>query len=228
MSMEDVDRDDELSAGPDDVARVAADERALDIHTSLPGIIKSFDPTKLTAKVQPAIKRRWRDAGFLALPELVDCPVQFQRWGGICLLGAPQPGDECFVSFSERAIDNWHHVGGVQEPSEFRLHDYSDGFVFPGFWSEPEAAKIKDFPTTGVELRTLDGSTLIRIEDNMVILGQKAGAQPATMGDVQKAINDAIATHTHVTSCGAGAGTASASAQLATLPDPRAAKVKIF
>lgn len=176
---DDVLRDEEMAATDEDASAAAARAERLDIHTHLPGIIKAFDRATLTVKVQPAIKRLWRDAGFLPLPELVDCPYQMLRAGTIMLWMEPSPGDECLVQFSERAIDNWHHAGGVQEPSEYRLHDLSDGFASPGFWSKPEAAKITNPPPAGaVELRTLDGSTVVRIQDGMVTEGTAVGARP--------------------------------------------------
>ena len=41
-------------------------------------------------------------------------------------------GDECLVIFSERCIDAWWALGGVQPLAELRAHDYSDGFAILG------------------------------------------------------------------------------------------------
>jgi hypothetical protein len=224
---DDLQRDDEMAATDEDAASAAARAERLEIHTHLPGIVKSFDRTTLTAKVQPAIKRLWREAGFLPLPELVDCPYQMLRAGNIMLWMEPSAGDECLVSFSERAIDNWHHAGGVQEPSEYRLHDLSDGFAAPGFWSKPEARKITNPPPAGaVELRTLDGATVVRLEAGLVTLGSAAGAQPAVKGDILATVLEAIKQHTHPCT----GGTTSPSVELAVpaaMPDPRSSKVKV-
>jgi len=223
---QDLQREEELAATPEDAAAAAVRAHVSDLHTALPGIIKAFDPVTQTAKVQPAIKRLWIEAGFLPLPELVDVPVQFPRGGGFALTFPVAAGDECLVVFSERAIDNWHHAGGVQEPSEYRLHDLSDGFAFLGFTSRPRALTP---PPSGdaAELRTLDGATVVRVEAGVVVLGQAAGAEPAVKGDVLTAILELLKTHVHsgVTTGGGVSGTAPA---LAALPDPRATKVRVF
>lgn len=182
-------REQELAAEPEDAASAAAHANRLDIHTSLPGIVQAFDRKALTVKVRPAIKRRWIDAGFLALPDLVDCPVQFPRFGNFIIIGPVAAGDEGWVHFAERAIDNWHARGGVQEPSEFRLHDLSDGGFAPGYWSKAEAEKVTGGAPDALEIRTLDGTTVLRVENGKVIGGQLAGAAKALNETYHKALD---------------------------------------
>ncbi len=219
-----VQEDQELSATHADVAAIAAVEALVDVHTSIPGFVRSFDPATQTAKVQPAIMRLWRDGGWKALPECVDCPVQYLRYGNFVITGPLSPGDEGLLHFSERSIDNWWAKGGVQEQCEMRMHDLSDGFFAPGYSSKGRVPA--NVATDALEIRTLDGSTVVRVAAGMVTLGSPADAVPLTRADVQKLINQAIASHTHVTACGAGAGTASPSPELASLPDPSAHNVK--
>jgi len=219
-----IQEDQELAATPEEVARIAAAEALVDVHTSMPGIVKSFDPKTQTAKVQPALMRLWRDGGWLALPECVDCPVSFPRYGNFLMTGPVSPGDEGQLTFSERAIDNWWARGGVQEPSEMRMHDLSDGFFTPGICSKGRVPS--NIATDALEIRTLDGTTVVRVADGMVTAGNPADAVPVTRADVQNLINKAIASHTHVTTCPAGGGTAAPSVELASLPDPSAHNVK--
>lgn len=152
------------AATDDDQAAINArlESHALDLHTHLPGIVESYDPAKQTAVVRPAIKTIFRNRGPVELPHLVDVPVHFPRGGGFVLTFPVAKGDECLLAFSERAIDFWWAKGGVQLPSEYRLHDLSDAFAFVGFSSVPSVPA--GLSTTAVELRAVDNTAKISID----------------------------------------------------------------
>lgn len=139
------------------------DARLKDLHTSLPGIIVSFDPATQLASVQPAIKRIFKtndgEKELLtptALPILINVPVQFPRGGGFSLTFPVTKGDECLLVFCERSIDNWHKFGGVKDPGAKRFHDLSDATAFVGISSMVN--KIPDYDDTNVQLKKDDGS----------------------------------------------------------------------
>ena len=125
----------------------------------LPGHIVSFDASTQTAKVQPGIQRIFREKGPVDLPELVDCPVYFPGGGGFVMTFPVTKGDHCLLAFSDRAIDQWWASGKVSPPSEYRIHDMSDGFAFVGFNPRPNVPA--DISTSAVELRAVDGSSKI-------------------------------------------------------------------
>lgn len=172
--------DEQREDSPETALRTFIEAELVDVHTSLPGIVKSFDRTTQTATVQPAIRRFFVGRGFVNLPQCVDVPVQFMRYGNFVITGPVSPGDEGLLKFSARAIDNWWHAGGVQDPSEPRMHDLSDGFFEPGYSSKGRVPA--NIAGDAMELRTLDGSTVIRIEAGAVYVGAKAGAEPAPLG----------------------------------------------
>lgn len=165
-----VDSDVELAGTPEEAAASHADAAQRELHTCLPGIIKSFDPAKQTAKVQPAIKRLFTETGFVDLPECVDCPVQFPAGGNFVLTFPVTAGDECLLVFSERAIDFWWDRGGTQEPSEYRLHDLSDGFALVGVSSKPRFLS-PGVNTSAVELRTRDGALVLQMDGTTIKAG---------------------------------------------------------
>ncbi|CAN0620528.1 Gp138_N domain-containing protein [Burkholderia multivorans] len=139
------------------------------IWTALPGIIDSFDDVAMTCVVQPAIKVPVRASDgtvtTVALPQLVDCPVQFPA-GGNCTLTFPvKPGDECLVVFASRCIDAWWQSGGVQEQAELRMHDLSDGFALLGVRSRPRA--LANVSATSTQLRSDDGATYIDLNPTL-------------------------------------------------------------
>lgn len=136
------------------------------VWTALPGEIVSFNADLQTAQVQPTIQAEVTDANgvttLATLPLLLDCPVHFPRGGGCILTFPVKPGDECIVVFSSRCLDAWWQTGGVQPQAELRMHDLSDGFVFVGVASRPNA--VADVSMAATELRSLDGSTLVSLD----------------------------------------------------------------
>lgn len=160
-SQQDLD-DDAQTVGTEDEAHAAQIESRLkELHTCLPGIIISFDPVKQTAVVQPVIKRVFT-GGATNLPPCGDVPVSFPRGGGLVLTFPVKKGDECIIWFSERAIDAWWKLGGVQLPTNFRYHDLSDGLCMVGIASQPNV--VPNFDAERAQLRTLDGTVSVTVD----------------------------------------------------------------
>lgn len=111
------------------------------LWTAIPGIIESYDPTKNTVSIQPAIQVAATAAdgtiSLVTMPLLLDCPVYFPRGGRAVVTLPIAKGDECLAVFATRCIDSWWQSGGVQPQAELRMHDLSDGFAFVGFSSLP-------------------------------------------------------------------------------------------
>lgn len=150
------------------VIQAAIHSALRDLHTSMPGIVQSFDNETQTASVQPAIKRVFRkeeeDTEILVpvdLPLCINVPVIFPRGGGFSLTFPVQPGDECLLVFCERSYDYWHESGGVQSPGARRFHSLSDAVAHVGLSSTPN--KIPNFYTDGISLSKDDGTAKIEI-----------------------------------------------------------------
>jgi len=143
----------------------------MDHHTATPGILISFDSDRQTATVQPAIRRLLLPEGkLIQLPPCVDVPVCFA--GGV-LTFEVSSGMDVLLVFAERAIDGWHAKGGVQDPTEIRHFDLSDGFAFIGFNSRPNV--LPDVHADASELRTRDGSNRMSVrKDGTVHIGSAA------------------------------------------------------
>jgi hypothetical protein len=213
--------DEQREESPETAIRTMIEGELIDVHTSMPGIVKSFDAKTQTATVQPAIRRFFIGRGYVDLPQCVDVPVSFPRYGNFVITGPVSPGDEGELRFSERCIDNWWTTGGVQDPAEPRMHDLSDASFTPGISSKGRVPA--NIASDALEIRTLNGQTVIRLEAGAVILGSTTGAEPAVKGDVLDAILRTIAAHTHPET----GATTLVSPTLATLPDPRSTKVKV-
>lgn len=144
------------------------DARLKDLHTSIPGIIESFDAEKQLATIQPAVKRifitRDGDKEILTpsdLPILINVPIIFPRGGGFSLTFPVKKGDECLIVLCERSIDNWHRIGGVQPPGARRFHSLSDATAFVGISSLTN--KIPEYDDTNTQLKSDDGKVEITL-----------------------------------------------------------------
>lgn len=149
----------QLTESDVDAIRVAIRTALLNVHTSMPGIVKAFDKASQTATVQPAIQSEYVDLGMLTLPLIPKVPVLFLGGGGYVQTFPVAAGDECLLVFSERAIDGWFQNGGVSPPSDDRVHDLTDGFALVGFRSIANA--IQDFDDEGAVFLVPDGGVYI-------------------------------------------------------------------
>lgn len=182
--------DEQREDSPEGAIRTFIRSELVDVHTSMPGIVKSFDASKQTAVVQPAIRRLFVGKGFINLPQCLDVPVLFPRAGNFVITFPVAAGDECLLTFGERAIDFWWDRGGTQEPTEPRMHDLSDAFAHLGCSSRGRVPS--SISGDALELRTLDGSTLVRIEGGAVIVGQTLGAEFTIKGETYRRAEDAF------------------------------------
>lgn len=172
--------DDELEGSPERAAAVFAENVQKNLRTCQPGIVRNYDPATQTAQVQATIRRLIVGQGFVDLPLCVDVPVQFPAGGPFVLTFPLAADDEGILVFSDRAIDFWWDRGGIQDPSEYRLHDLSDAFFVPGVSSRPRF--LTGVATDAAELRTRDGTVLVRATaDGVVLNGGSAGV--ARTGD---------------------------------------------
>lgn len=195
----------------DEALRCALDSKQADIWTSMPGIIQSFDPAKMTCSVQVAIQAMIRDKTGKVTPTsvsvLTDCPVQFPGGGGFTATFPIAKDDECLIVFASRCIDGWWQQGGVQPPAEYRMHDLSDGYVIPGVRSQPRV--LSGISTNSAQLRSDDGAAYIELGPgkaakilapdgiNLNGLTIDSSGNLLTPGEVTAKTSHTVSAHTH-------------------------------
>jgi hypothetical protein len=154
------------SADETEMLQTALDQRQLQIHTATPAQIVSYNPSTMTATVQPALRIIQRQTDGTQVPRVIqaiqDVPVGFPGGGGYLLTFPVQPGDECLLVFCERQIDNWHQHGGIQTPTDFRLHDISDAVALVGLRSQPN--RLAGASGSTVQLRSDAGNLVIELD----------------------------------------------------------------
>ena len=150
------------------------DRMLLDVCTSIPAIVESFDASTMTVDVTPAIQMKKRSQGVVSwinLPKIVKVPVVVYGAGGFYHTIPITQGDDCLLVFSQRAIDNWHDQGGIQpsgndDDSGVRHHDMTDAFAF--FSPRPLTSVLSDYSTSSMELRNTDGTVKISVGESSI------------------------------------------------------------
>lgn len=102
----------------------------LDVHTALPGIVKSYDAATLTAKVQPAVKRIL-DGELETLPLIPNVPVAWPAAGGFLFHLPLEAGDTVMLVFSEAAWAEFRSTGQVSAPKDSMRHSLSYPIALP-------------------------------------------------------------------------------------------------
>lgn len=124
----------------------AIESRLIDVHTSIPGRIQSYDPVKQIADVELQIKRTLPRADGTytteALPVLKDVRVAFPKGGGFVLTFPLAAGDPGEVFFTENSIDQWLSKGGVTTPGDVGRFTLSGAVFHAGLC--PNAENIAD------------------------------------------------------------------------------------
>ena len=112
-----------------DVMNDAIEFALSNLHTAT--IAKVTGVQAKTISVQPVINRVVNQKS-IELPEFTMVPPVFMQGGGSYTAHPIAVGDYCLLILTERCFDRWYDGSDFQDPSEFRMHDYSDGLAIVG------------------------------------------------------------------------------------------------
>lgn len=155
---------------PTDILRGAISNFMNNVHTALPGIFVSYDPSENKAVVQPALNKNYT-SGMMPMPILDNVPVLFPP----NVFFPINEGDYCLLVFSERALDPWLNAGGQVTPTDPRKFDLSDAIAIPGlmpFNGDFSSNNNQDFVInySGSEIRiNLNGDVIIKTSNKVAI-----------------------------------------------------------
>jgi hypothetical protein len=122
-------------------------------HICIPGIITSFDPVTRTGSIQPALMQKYlfKDSAE-TIPPIPSVPVIFPGVGSASFFfpeNLLKSGTmECLLLVCERSIDTWYKQGGVVDPADERMNDFTDSVALVGFSSEPKLNARKGATTS--------------------------------------------------------------------------------
>jgi len=140
-----------------DAINTVVENRLIEMHTSMPGIVKSFDGDTGTIQVVPALKRKTVNNEVIELPVINDVPVVYPQTSKAAFTFPLSEGDEVLLIFSERSIDSWKELGGVVDPLDFRKFQLSDAFAIP-------FSRSKQVATDKMQIKYENG--IISIDDD--------------------------------------------------------------
>jgi hypothetical protein len=153
-----------------DVVRLAIESSQSQLWTAMPGRILAYYPTTQTADVHIICKDIWPTMeGGLKVTDFVDLrniPVVWPRSSAMGFMFHLSASDGVLVLFASRSIENWRATGQEdQQPIRSHMHNFTDAFCLPGFFSDVAAATFPNphtVPDTG-GITTSDGKYQLRL-----------------------------------------------------------------
>lgn len=116
---------------PSDIFRNSVLSLLNSVHTSMPGIVKSYNPATNKATIQPALNKAY-ESGEMPLGLMENVPIMFQAGSNFSINFPINEGDYVLLIFCERSIDLWKSVGGQVTPDDPRKFHLSDAVAIPG------------------------------------------------------------------------------------------------
>jgi hypothetical protein len=157
-----------------------------ELHTSLPGRVRSYNATAKTATIELQVKRisRKRDGSRVAksFPLLPNVPVGQPAGGGYFVHMPVAAGDFVWVMFSERSFDSYRGKARVTEPADQRLHDLSFGYALPVY---DVSGPPSDAVANALVLGRVGGKHIV-VDSTGVKLGASTAAQAIPLGTIQR------------------------------------------
>lgn len=192
-----------------DTLRRVIDAALLDVHTALPGRVRSYDAATQTAdvvlgarRVVPAADEDQDEDTAEDLPVLVAVPVIWPRGGGYRIHAPLSAGDGVLVIFPEASIDRWLDSGDAADPALPTRHGIDGAIAIPGLGFR--GGRISSAPTDGIVIGQDGGPDLKVTGSEVQAGGSLALAEAADVKAHLAAISAAIATLATATSTSPG------------------------
>lgn len=107
------------------------------VRTQIPGVVVTYDPIGMRAKVQPTRMIKRLGGPPVLLPPIPAAPVLWQRFGGMVSVGRLNPGDLVLLSVCDRELDSFMRQGQAPaDPKSARMHSLTDAVVLVGMPSD--------------------------------------------------------------------------------------------
>ena len=133
------------------------------IHTSMPGVVVSYDAATRRAVVQPALRRILTTGEVRQRAQLVNVPVLVQGGGGYMLHVPLAAGDAVMLGFTQRGMSAFKKTLAESDPDAEAILSPAGAYVIASF-GNLDAAPATD----GLVLQTNDGGTYISLRGGEV------------------------------------------------------------
>jgi hypothetical protein len=179
----------------------------MDIHTALIGKVISFDAVNQKVKVQPVLKRKYKnkEPGLLAVVD--EIPVLFLGSGDWWITFDVKPDSYVLLIVSERSLDIWTNQGGLVDPADSRKFNLNDAIAIPGINPLPDII-IPPVESDCISIRNRLNTKFIRldatgisIKDKLMVDGitESKGVVDVSLMPISKVT---LSNHTHNDSLG--------------------------
>jgi hypothetical protein len=118
-----------------DVLEQAIRRILLTVHTSMPGIVQTWNASDGTADIQPCFMFKPVNFPPQAYPVIPHVPIVFYGPANGWVRFPVTKGDLVELHFQERALANWFASGGLVDPEERRIFHLTDAIAVPGLRS---------------------------------------------------------------------------------------------
>lgn len=166
-----------------------------DLHVAMPCKVESFNASKQTVDVVPALNRSLPngqgDYVTETLPKLSAVPVAFPRGGGFFCSFPLQAGDYGHVIICDRNIAFWRATGQQGDPGDLGAHTLDGAFFVPALAPDSKALSNVDANSMIVGSDTSAASRIVIKSSGEIDLGATASNFVA-MADKVKAWFDAF------------------------------------
>lgn len=103
------------------------------VKVGCPATVWSYDKDTNAAKVQPVVMARQDGGRPIKGPMLVNVPVAWPQFGRYSITGQLAKGDQVWLWFSDRSLDEWKALGGTEvEARDKRRFSINDAVAYPG------------------------------------------------------------------------------------------------
>ena len=113
------------------------------VHTSLPGIVQSYDAATRRARVQPAVDLLLTDGTSAQKPIILDVPVLWPTGGGYTLSLPLDAGDAVMLLFAERDIQRFKETLAVGPPLSADVMQIQHAVAIAGFLAGRSYASVR-------------------------------------------------------------------------------------
>jgi len=149
----------------------AIDDKLIDVHTALPGVVQSYDKATQTAEIELQVRRALQTENgeytTEELPILPNVPVIFARTSQFYISLPVKTGDSGIVIFNEAIIDQWRSLGKSASPTDIGRHTLAAGVFLPGLF--PAAGAIAPAPPDdGVRVAWVKGAHVTVYDDGRI------------------------------------------------------------
>lgn len=175
-----------------EIISAAIDARLIDVHVSMPAVVKSYDEATCTITAQPVVRRALpaSDGGIAHedIPPIQNVPVVYPQGGTFSITWPLEPGDHVQLLFNSWANQAWRENGTLSDPKDLRLHSLSNPVALAGV--NPDSSP----PATAT------GKMLVRVESGkeMVVGGDGAEEQVVLAGKMLAELGNVAAAITGV------------------------------